>query len=48
MDSKYLISFLDLMNLSIFIGEGKEVKIGENMGMSIELNTRDCFLGRAS
>lgn len=27
------------------MGEGKEVKTGKIIGMSIELNRRNCFLG---
>lgn len=27
------------------MGEGKEIKTGKIIGMSIELNSRNCFLG---
>lgn len=34
--------------MSIFIGEGKEIKTGEIIGMNIELNRRNFFLGRVN
>lgn len=34
--------------MRIFIEEGKEIKTGKKMGINVEVNRKDCFLGRAN